>query len=45
MQISQIIDLVLSNAPLADTADHDRRSSIWDVAENFICIIWGLRLV
>ncbi|CAO3613695.1 unnamed protein product [Mucor fragilis] len=41
-QISQIIDLVLTNAPLADTADHDRRSTIWDVAENFICIIWGL---
>ncbi|KAI8644157.1 armadillo-type protein [Parasitella parasitica] len=41
-QISQIIDLVLTNAPLVDTADQDRRSSIWDVAENFICIIWSL---
>ncbi|KAI8887800.1 ARM repeat-containing protein [Backusella circina FSU 941] len=41
-QIASIIDLVLKDAPLADTADHDRRSSIWDVAENFIYIIWSL---
>lgn len=41
-QISQVIDLVLKDAPLADTADQDRRSSIWDVAENFIYIIWSL---
>jgi hypothetical protein len=42
-QIAGVIDLVLKDAPLADTADHDRRTSIWDVAENFIYIIWSLR--
>ncbi|KAI8094205.1 armadillo-type protein [Thamnidium elegans] len=41
-QISQVIDLVLRNAPFVDNADQDRRSSIWDVAENFIYIIWSL---
>ncbi|GAA5801878.1 hypothetical protein HPULCUR_007335 [Helicostylum pulchrum] len=41
-QISQVIDLVLRDAPFVDNADQDRRSSIWDVAENFIYIIWSL---
>ncbi|KAI9364803.1 armadillo-type protein [Pilaira anomala] len=41
-QISQVIDLVLRDAPLVDNSDQDRRSSIWDVAENFIYIIWSL---
>ncbi|KAI8975665.1 armadillo-type protein [Mycotypha africana] len=41
-QISHIIDLVLKDASLADEADQDRRTSIWDVAENFIYIIWSL---
>ncbi|KAI8090914.1 armadillo-type protein [Gilbertella persicaria] len=41
-QISKVIDLVLKNEPLADNADQDRRASIWDVAENFIYIIWSL---
>ncbi|KAI9473535.1 MAG: armadillo-type protein [Benjaminiella poitrasii] len=40
-QISQTIDLVLKDAPLADIADQDRRSAVWDVAENFIYIIWS----
>ncbi|KAI8372651.1 armadillo-type protein [Choanephora cucurbitarum] len=41
-QISQVIDLVLSDAPIADAQDQDRRGSIWDVAENYIYIIWSL---
>jgi hypothetical protein len=32
--------LVLNNAPIKDEADQDKRKSIWDVAENFIYIIW-----
>ncbi|KAI7904755.1 armadillo-type protein [Cokeromyces recurvatus] len=41
-QISQTIDLVLKDAPLVDKADQDKRTSVWDVAENFIYIIWSL---
>ncbi|KAI7895572.1 armadillo-type protein [Mucor mucedo] len=41
-QISQVIDSVLKDTPFVDTVDQDKRSAIWDVAENFIYIIWSL---
>ncbi|KAI7856788.1 armadillo-type protein [Circinella umbellata] len=41
-KISQTIDLVLQNAPLTDEADQDRRRTIWDLAENFIYVIWSV---
>lgn len=41
-QITSTIDAVLKNAPLADEADQDRRRTIWDVAENFIHIVWSI---
>ncbi|KAI9488024.1 armadillo-type protein [Zychaea mexicana] len=40
--ISHTIDLVLQNAPLADEADQDRRRTIWDLAENFIYVVWSI---
>ncbi|KAG1468335.1 hypothetical protein G6F56_003891 [Rhizopus delemar] len=40
--ISNVIDCVLKNTPISDHADQDKRNSIWDVAENFIYIIWTL---
>jgi hypothetical protein len=33
---------VLKDAPLSDLADQDKRTSIWDVTENVIYIIWTL---
>ncbi|KAI9266494.1 armadillo-type protein [Phascolomyces articulosus] len=41
-KISQTIDLVLQNAPLTDEGDQDRRRTVWDLAENFIYVIWSL---
>ncbi|KAL0092510.1 armadillo-type protein [Phycomyces blakesleeanus] len=40
--ISQTIDLVLKNAPFADHDDQDKRRTVWDVAENFIYIVWSI---
>ncbi|KAG1051768.1 hypothetical protein G6F43_006048 [Rhizopus delemar] len=40
--ISHVIDCVLKDAPLSDLADQDKRTSIWDVTENVIYIIWTL---
>ncbi|KAF7721012.1 hypothetical protein EC973_005562 [Apophysomyces ossiformis] len=41
-KISNTIDLVLTNAPFADEADQERRRTVWDVAENFIYLIWSI---
>ncbi|ORX43716.1 ARM repeat-containing protein [Hesseltinella vesiculosa] len=41
-RITETIDLVLKNAPVKDEADKERRQSIWDFAENYIYIIWGI---
>lgn len=40
--IVAVIDDVIKDTPLRDEEDQDRRMGIWDVAENFICIIWSL---
>jgi hypothetical protein len=42
-RISHTLDNVLKNVPVEDVADKERRQSIWDVAENFIYIIWAIR--
>ncbi|ORE09803.1 ARM repeat-containing protein [Rhizopus microsporus var. microsporus] len=40
--ITAVINDVIKDTPLRDEEDQDRRMGIWDVAENFICIIWSL---
>ncbi|KAI9247342.1 armadillo-type protein [Sporodiniella umbellata] len=37
-----VIDNTLKNTPVSDHADQDKRTSIWDVTENFIYIVWTL---
>ncbi|KAI8326715.1 armadillo-type protein [Choanephora cucurbitarum] len=39
-QIANTINAVIQKEPIQDEADQERRNSIWDVAENFIYIIW-----
>lgn len=39
------MDQVLSDAPIVDEDDKGRRRTIWDMAENFIYIIWSIRYV
>ncbi|KAI7868433.1 armadillo-type protein [Spinellus fusiger] len=41
-KISQTIDLVLRNAPVENEEDKDRRRTVWDLAENFIYILWNI---
>ncbi|KAI8138967.1 armadillo-type protein [Fennellomyces sp. T-0311] len=41
-KISHTIDLVLQKAPYTDEGDEGRRRTIWDLAENFIYVIWSI---
>ncbi|KAG0166448.1 hypothetical protein DFQ28_007283 [Apophysomyces sp. BC1034] len=41
-KISNTINLVLTDAPFADEADQERRRTVWDVAENFVYLIWSI---
>ncbi|KAI8085753.1 armadillo-type protein [Gilbertella persicaria] len=39
-QIANTINSIVQKEPIQDEADQNRRTTIWDVAENFIYIIW-----
>ncbi|KAI8065835.1 armadillo-type protein [Gongronella butleri] len=41
-RITETLDRVLKKEPVQDDDDKERRQTIWDFAENFIYIIWGI---